>query len=318
MLTGISAGIMWALETVILGIALGRDFIVSSPESAALAPLVCTFFHDAFSAIFLWIYVIVKGEVKNALKVFKMSDFKWLLVASAVGGPIGMTGYVTAVNFMGASVGAIASAVYPAIGSVLAFFFLKQKLKGYQWFFLVLTLLGVFGISYSPNIDISNFGMGLLGAFMCAFGWGTEGVILSKCMQNDSVESDYALLIRQTTSGAVYGLVILPLFRGLGFTAQFFEKGNISVLAVIALAAFCATVSYLLYYKTIAKKGVAKAMALNITYTAWATLFSVIILKDFRLLNPTTLGCGAVIVICGILSASDLSFLSKTKKENGR
>lgn len=313
MVTGIFAGIMWALETLVLGIALGWDFIASTGEGTALAPLVCTFLHDAFSAVFLWIYVFGKGEGKQALKVFGLSDFKWLAVASAVGGPVGMTGYVMAVNYMGAAVGAVASAVYPAIGSILAFVFLKQKLKGYQWMFLIFTLLGVLGIGYSPNIDINNFALGILGAFMCAFGWGTEGVILSKCMQNDSIKSDYALMIRQSTSAVVYGLIILPLFRGFGFTAQFFKGENASVLIVIALAALCATISYLLYYKTIAAKGVAKAMALNITYTAWATIFSVIFLKDFSLLNISTLGCGAVIVICGILSATDMSFLKKLK-----
>ena len=36
-----------------------------------------------------------------------------------------MTGYVIAVKYMGASVGAVASAVYPAIGSLLAYIFLK-------------------------------------------------------------------------------------------------------------------------------------------------------------------------------------------------
>lgn len=314
MINGIFAGVMWALETVILGIALGWDFISTPGEGAALAPLVCTFLHDAFSAIFLWIYVFGKGEGKQALRVFGLSDFKWLAVASAVGGPIGMTGYVMAVNYMGSSVGAIASAVYPAIGSVLAFVFLKQKLKGYQWLFLIFTLLGVLGIGYSSNLDINNFALGIIGAFMCAFGWGTEGVILSKCMQNDDVKSDYALMIRQSTSALVYGLVILPIFKGFDFTSRFFKAENASVLLVIALAALCATISYLLYYKTIAAKGVAKAMALNITYTAWSTVFSVMFLRDFSLLNINTLGCGAVIVICGILSATDMSFLKKFKK----
>lgn len=315
MLSGIFAGVMWALETVVLGIALGWDFIAFSKDSAALAPLVCTFFHDAFSAVFLWIYVMGKEGKAQTAATFKNPDFKWLLLASAVGGPVGMTGYVTAVNYMGPSVGAIASAVYPAIGSILAFIFLKQKLKGYQWAFLLITLLGVWGIGYSPALSISNFGIGLLGAFMCAFGWGTEGVILSKCMQNDGIKSECALMIRQSTSAVVYGLVILPLLGGYDFASQFFKRENAAVLSVIALAALCATVSYLLYYKTISEKGVAKAMALNITYTAWASVFSVVLLKDFTILNVNTVACGTVIVVCAILSATDISKMRLFKKE---
>lgn len=312
MISGIFAGIMWALETVILGLALNSEFITSS--CGQIAPFVCTFLHDAFSAVFLWIFLTAKGEIKNVLKIFRTSDFKWLIIASAVGGPIGMTGYVMAVNYMGSSIGAVASAVYPAIGSLLAYLFLKQKLKGSQWLFLVLTLLGVFGISYSPVLDISDLPLGLLGAFMCAFGWGTEGVILSKCMQNDDVKSEYALLIRQSTSAVIYGLVILPILNGLTLTGGLFGTEGLPALLTIGVAALCATVSYLLYYRTIAKKGVAKAMALNITYTAWAILFSVLFLRDYALLNVTTLGCGAVVVICGILSAADIKSIISIKK----
>lgn len=305
MISGMFAGIMWALETVILGMALNMDFITSSKEGASLAPFICTFLHDTCSAIFLWIYVLVRGERKEVVKVFKSPDFKWLVAASAIGGPIGMTGYVLAVNHLGASIGALTSAIYPAIGSVLAYIFLKQHLKRHQWFFLALTLLGVLGISYSPGVHIGNFQLGILGAFMCAFGWGTEGVVLSKCMKNDDVKSRYALLFRQSTSGVIYGLLIIPVIGGMKFTSRFFLAEHVRVLVIIGLAALCATISYLFYYKTIARKGVAKAMALNITYTVWSVFFSVLIYKDFSLLNPVTLGCGVLIVVSSILAATD-------------
>ena len=89
-----------------------------------------------------------------------------------------MTGYVLAVNYMGSAVGAVASAVYPAIGTALACLFLKERVTWYQWGFLALTILGVFGLSYSPQLNVENFWLGLLGALMCAFGWGIEAVIL--------------------------------------------------------------------------------------------------------------------------------------------
>lgn len=52
------------------------------------------------------------------------------MLAAVIGGPIGMTGYVLAINYMGASIGAVASAVFPAIGAILAYFFLKEKCSG--------------------------------------------------------------------------------------------------------------------------------------------------------------------------------------------
>ena len=72
--------------------------------------------------------------------------------------------------------------------------------------------------------------------------------------------------------------------------------------------------SYLFYYKAIAKLGAAKAMALNITYTAWALVFTVVLLRDFSVLNPLTVICALVVVVCGILAATDLKQLFGRKE----
>lgn len=315
MLTGIFAGITWALETVVLGFALGMLPFVSTAQGIFLAPFVSTFLHDAASSVFMLIYNCIKGNLKGVVRTAGSKDVVPLAIASAIGGPVGMTGYVLAVKYMGASIGAVASAVYPAIGSVLAYIFLKEKIKWYQWLFLIITLLGVFGLSYSPELDIKNFWLGLCGVFMCAFGWGIEGVILSYCFRESSVKSEYALHIRQTVSALIYGIVIIPCLGGVGFTAGLFSAKNIKVLAFIALAALFASISYTLYYKTIAKLGVSKAMGLNITYTAWAVIFTVVLFGDKSVLNPLTVICSAVVVVCGIFAATDIKQLfAKVKK----
>lgn len=316
MVNGILGGVAWAIETVILGIALSMAPFVTSEQAIFLAPFVATFLHDACSAVFMFLYNAIRGNLKALFGVVRSPACIWLAVASAIGGPVGMTGYVLAVNYLGASVGAVASAVYPAIGTVLAYVFLKEKVKWYQWIFLAMTLLGVYGLSYSPTLEVENFWLGLLGAFMCAFGWGIEAVILAKCMKDDSIKSEYALNIRQTVSALVYGVVLLPILGGWKMTAGLFTDGAGLLLPTIALAALSATVSYLFYYTAIAKLGAAKAMALNITYTAWAILFTVILLRDFSVLNPLTLLCAAVIVVCGIFAATDLKALFERRRKD--
>ena len=315
MITGIFAGITWALETVVLGIALGAAPFLSTEQAIVLAPFVATFLHDAFSAFFTFVYNALKGNLKNLFGVFKSANFKWLVLASAIGGPVGMTGYVMAVNYMGASVGAVASAVYPAIGTALACIFLKEKVKWYQWIFLALTLLGVYGLSYSPNLNVENFWLGLLGAFLCAFGWGVEAVVLAKCLNDTAIKSEYALNVRQTVSALIYGLIILPVLGGWKLTADLFTQETGMLLPTIAVAALAATASYLLYYKTIGKIGAAKAMALNITYTAWSIVFTVGIVRDYSVLEPLTLLCAFVIVVCGIFAATDLKKLFKKSRK---
>lgn len=314
MFAGIIAGITWAVATVVLGIALAMSPFCSTEQAIFLAPFVSTFLHDACSAVWATAYNGVRGNLKNVWKAFMTKSGKFVVLAAVIGGPIGMTGYVMAVNYMGASIGAVASAIFPAIGSILAFIFLKEKMKWYQWVFLIFTLLGVYGLSYSPELQIENFWLGILGALMCAFGWGIEAVILAKCLKDPEVTDEYALQIRQTTSAVTYGVIILPVLKGWGFTADLFTSETGWLLPTIAIAGLFATISYLFYYKAIAQIGASKAMALNVTYCAWAIVFTVLILRDFSVLNPLTIVCALVVLLCGIFAAADFKEILKKNK----
>ena len=321
MFAGIIAGITWAIETVVLGIALAMSPFFTNEQAIFLAPFVSTFLHDACSAIFATLYNGVRGQLKNVWKAFCTKSGKWVVLAAVIGGPVGMTGYVMCVNYMGASVGAIASAVFPAIGAVLAYFFLKEKMKWYQWLFLVITLAGVYGLSYSPELDISNFLLGILGAAMCSFGWGIEAVILAKCLTDPEVTDEYALQIRQTTSALTYGIILLPILGGVvgGPLEGWKFAGSLFVntgwlMPTIAIAGLFATVSYLFYYKAIAQIGASKAMGLNVTYTAWALVFSTILSAvqgAFQLPSGLTIGCALVVLVCGIFAAADFKEIFK-------
>ena len=304
MTAGILAGITWAAETIILGIALAMSPFVSTEQAVALAPFASTFLHDAFSAIWACVFNGVRGKLPLVGKALTTRSGKFVALAAVIGGPVGMTGYVLSVANMGASIGAVASAIFPAIGAVLARIFLKEKMQWYRWIFLILSLLGVYGLSWSPEIHIVNFWLGFAGTLMCAFGWGIEAVIIAKCVQDDAVTDEIALQIRQTTSALVYGIVLLPVLKGWGFTLSLFS-GSAWLIPTIALAALFATVSYLFYYRAISQIGASKAMALNITYSAWAVVFSVIFLRDLGLLNPVTILCTAVVLIFGILAGAD-------------
>ncbi len=314
MLFGISAGVTWALETIIIGIALGMAPFIEDKRAVFLAPFVSTFIHDGCSAIWACIYNTVRGQLPDVFKALKTKSGKFVMLAGVIGGPVGMTGYIMSINYMGASIGAVASAVFPAIGAVLAYIFLKEEMKWYRWVLLGITLLGVYGLSYSPEISINNFWLGITGALMCSFGWGIEAVILAKCFKDPSVKNEYALQIRQTTSALIYGVILLPVLKGWGFTVNLFKGESIKVLPIIALAALFATISYLCYYKAIAKIGASKAMALDVTYAAWSIFFTVVILRDFSVLSPLTVGCALIVIVCGILAAADFKELKKKKQ----
>lgn len=324
MLAGIIAGVTWALETIIISMAMCMGPLnLTTAQGILVGTLAATFLHDACSAIWALIYNGIRGKLPNVWRAFKTKSGKFVVLAATIGGPIGMTGYLLTVNNLGASIGAVASAIFPAIGTVLAYIFLKEKMKWHQWIFLILTLLGVYGLSYSPEINIENYLLGVIGALMCAFGWGIEAVILAKSLTDPEVTDEYALQIRQTTSALVYGVIILPIFSFFGITevkgwslvVEVFAGNNGWLIPTIVIAAFFATVSYLFYYKAISQIGASKSMALNVTYTAWAPILCLILsvfgIVDKPILTPLVITCTLVVLICGIFAAADFKTIFK-------
>lgn len=328
MFAGIIAGITWALETIVITIALCMSPLnLSTAEGILVATLVGTFLHDACSAVWSCIYNGVRGKLPSVWRAFKTRSGKFVVLAAAIGGPIGMTGYLLCANNLGASIGAVASAIFPAIGAVLAFIFLKEKMKWYQWVFLVLTLAGVYGLSYSPEIQVENFVLGIIGALMCSFGWGIEAVILAKSLTDPEVTDEYALQIRQTTSAVVYGVVLLPLFTFFGFTdtkafnllGQVFSANTGWLIPTIVLAAFFATVSYLFYYKAISQIGASKAMVLNVTYVAWVPIISLLLavfgIVEKPALSALVIICTLVVLVSGVFAAANFKDIFGKKTE---
>lgn len=312
---GILAGLTWGLDTVIIGIALAMAPFCSTKQAVFLAPFVSTFLHDLSSTICMALYMGGKGQLPAVGRAVRTKSGLCVVVAAAIGGPIGMTGYVMTVNYMTAAIGSIASAVFPAIGAVLAFVFLKERMKGYQWIALIVAIGGVLGLSYTPGGTISNFWLGLLGALMCSVGWGVEAVIVAHGLKDPEVTDEIALMIRQTTSATIYGAIVLPLLGGWGFTASLFS-GSGWLLPAIFGAAVLGTASYVFYYRAISKIGASKAMALNITYVVWAMVFTVMLLRDFSAISAVSVLC-ALTVMCGsIFSAADINALFRGDRAN--
>lgn len=57
-------------------------------------------------------------------------------------------------------------------------------------------------------------------------------------------------------------------------------------------------------------------MALNVSYAAWAIVFTVILFRDLSVLNPMILICAIIVLICGILVATDCKELIQKMKEH--
>ena len=299
---GLFSGILWGLDTVVLGIALSMAPFIDTPEAIAFAAVASSFLHDAACAIWLAIYMGIRGRLKDTLAALKTRSGLVVIAGALLGGPIGMTGYVIAINNIGAAYTAIISAFYPALGAFLSYVLLKEKMSAKQIASLIVALFGVMAMGYisAGDSEMGNTTIGLVGAILAVIGWGPEAVLCAWGMKDDAVDNETALQIRETASALVYGIAVLPLFGAWGFTAHAIPN---FATGIVALSALAGTASYLFYYKGISVIGAAKAMALNISYSAWAVAFGFILQGTVP--TPATVFFCILILVGTILAASD-------------
>ena len=311
MLFGILSGILWALDTTILSIALSMaPFSDNTVQAIAFAAITSSALHDVLCAFWMALYMGAKGRIKETLSALRTKSGKIVLLGALLGGPIGMTGYVIAINNIGPAYTAIISAFYPAFGTLLAAFLLKERLTFLRMVSLGVALLAIVGMSINAldmNGGTGNPEIGVLCALLCVIGWGSEAVLCAWGMRDAAVDNEIALQIRETTSGAVYALVVLPAFGAYSFLATAIPTFANTTLACAALAG---TASYLFYYKAISKIGAAKGMALNISYSAWAVFLGFFLLGQ----RPTLLEIfyWFVIIVSTVLAATDWKEFSKS------
>ncbi|MDN3018071.1 DMT family transporter [Paenibacillus sp. BSR1-1] len=310
-LAGLISAITWALDTVFIGVILAHTLFVSTDKIIFLAPLISTYFHDAFSAVWVMIYMAFKGELKNSFAKMMTRSGRYVMLAALMGGPVGMTCYVLAVKYIGASYTASISAVYPAVGALFAFLWLKDKLSIRNWIGLFVSILFIFILGYSSGGLGPNATLGFIFALGSVFGWGMECVICAYGMKDD-VTPEHALQIRQVTSALVFGLIIIPIFGGYAVVGDIIMSKEMIYIASVGL---CGAVSYLGYYKAINEIGPTRAMALNITYVSWTIFFGFIFFG-----SPVTaklLICSVMIIVGSIITVAnpdELNFKKLFKK----
>ena len=294
---GIGSGALWGLDTVILAIALALNPFATD----AHASLVSAALHDAVCALILLVFMAMRGRLKDTWRAIHTRSGRAVMVAALLGGPIGMSGYLLAIDQIGAGYTAIISTFYPALGTALAVLVLKERMRPRQVIALAVAIGAIIATSYTSTSVSGSALWGVLGALAAVVGWGCEAVILAWGMRDDAVDNETALQIRETTSGLTYLVLVVPLGGALSSTGQALTSPG--AMGLVALAAAAGTASYLFYYKAIDLLGAARAMALNISYSAWAVLFAFLLQSIVP--APIQIVLCVVILVGTVLAATE-------------
>lgn len=297
---GLFSAVAWGLDTVLGGLILTLAPFIEAKEAIFLAPFVSVFLHDFFASFWVAIYLTIKGEMLPFLKkAIRTKSAKYAIIGGILGGPVGMTGYYLAVKYIGAGHAATISSLYPAIGALLAFFFLKEKIGRKGWIGLAIAITGIALSGFSATGESINF-IGIAFALLTVIGWGSECVVCAYGMKDEEITPTEALQLRQLSSAIVYALIIIPMLKGYSLVQNVITTKEAVMLIIIT--ALAGTVSYLCYYGAIHKLGATKAMGLNITYVVWAMILDKVLFG--RDISPKMLFCAALVMLGSFMVAA--------------
>lgn len=298
---GLFSGILWALDTILMGIVLNNSMF---KDYVFVAPFIATFLHDACSSIFLLIYNIIRGQLRQLKSIFTARSSLIIVIAAIFGGPLGMTGYILAIKYIGASNTAIISAMYPAVGTIISYIFLKENITKKGLLGLCLVMMSTMILGMSATEEPKNLILGLVFAMFCVLGWGCESVIISYGLKEE-ILPDIALQIRQGVSALIYGLILIPIFTDYGTVMEIAFSGVISLVIVTSVAG---SISYLFYYRAIDTIGPVKAMGLNISYSAWAVILGLLFGGTISIIQLVL----CILVVSGSLLSTDSGKILQT------
>ena len=220
---GVFSGALWGLDTVVLGLALSLLPFLDAPEASLASALL----HDAICAIILFAYMALRGRLKNTLAAIKTRSGKAIALGALLGGPFGMTGYLIAINNIGPGFTAIISTFYPAVGTFLAYIFLKERMRPRQILALLVALGAIVLIGYSST-GVTSEGnpiIGIVAALACVFGWGSEAVILAWGMNDEPLPEVYGGPLR-LRADSQHGYKMVKWVRRLEWIHDYHDVGD--------------------------------------------------------------------------------------------
>lgn len=298
MLNALLSGIFWGADTSFMGYYFSMYSIYFMVP--LLFPIFITFIHDMVSALLINISILITGRLKAVITDIKKAKSKYIWLGSLLGGPIGMCSFILAIEYAGPAITAIISSIYPAVGLFFAYIFLKEKRKPYQVVALFIAIAFIIALGCIDEGHTNRSIMGIIFALVCACAWGSEAVLCSYGMKSGEISNLSAICIRQNLSMITYGTLMTLYF-------VFFHYGESidfdSSLAYIGMAAIFGSTSYYCYYRALATIGVSRAMALNISYTAFSAIFSYLLFGIELTISQMLIGF--CIVVSGLISAYD-------------
>ncbi|HDR1740454.1 TPA: DMT family transporter, partial [Pasteurella multocida] len=224
------------------------------------------------------------------------------IFSGLLGAPIAMFCYLKAIQIIGVNYAAAISSTYPILAALLSIKINKEKKENVILFTSLILITILLNIELESDISI----IGIFLAIFVSISWASEITLSSYAMHNKKNKAEDIYFIRQLFS--VLGYIIVILYTTLTTdnmknieTIENIDYNNTYLVILVISLTISSGLSYFLYYKAIEILKPIRAMALNITYTAWSIILSHILMID-RIDIKSILTCFIIFTFVTILS----------------
>lgn len=291
-LSGMSYGLYTAFMTLGMSKGVwadwyGEDTILSIFVVTYLIGSLGSAINDSMSALWSLGNAGLKGKLGDFGRSINTKPGRMMILAALIGGPISSAAYVIAIQMAGSIVIPI-SALCPAIGAILGRILFKQELNGRMIAGIAICFLASFMIGSTAMGDSAPDGrmLGIMIAFIAAFGWGLEGCVAG--YGTTMIDYEIGITIRQCTSGLGNLLVLVPIFailsgEGVGLAPKLAIQAlsDSGAMPFFIISGFFALYAYSLWYKGNSMCGAALGMACNGAFSFWGPFFCWLVLGVF-------------------------------------
>ncbi len=249
----------------------GLSFVWFKIVVREYSPITIIFLRLIFSGSLLLLYLWI---TKNFQKIAR-ADIKWFLLLSFSQPFCYFLGESFGLQLVSSTVSSVIISTIPLFSPVAAYLAYREKISSEITTGIIFSFIGIIFMLINPDLSFTASPKGVLLLFVAVFSAVAYSVIIKKLAHGYHPATIIAM---QNLVGAVY---FLPLF--LFFDLREFLSIRPSrevLLALLQLAVFASTLSYVFYIISIREIGVIKANVLTNLIPVFTAVFSFYILAE--------------------------------------
>ncbi|HAD80984.1 TPA: hypothetical protein DCG35_00590 [Candidatus Edwardsbacteria bacterium] len=227
----------------------GFSFIWMKQTYQYYQPITTVFIRVVLAAVFLGIFIwVFKKEQK-----IRSGDLKKFLLLAFFEPFCYFLGESYGIRLVSPTTAAIIISTIPVVTPVIAFYFIKEKLRAVNIIGLILSFAGVVLMISGPESSLSGSLKGILLLFCAVISAVFYGIMLKK------LSAVYSPLVIVRNQNIIGGLLFLPIFMLLGFK-NFISivPGRDLIITLLNLALFASTLAFLLITVAVRELGLSR------------------------------------------------------------